>query len=636
MSDPRSSRGLRIGLGVTLFVLFVATGCGKKDPPPVTPEKPGPGQPNVSGPGTPAAAGNNALATLIPGDIPAFGCVNVHKLWESAEGQKARKLAENVKGARLIREIEDETGVAPDNVDHMAFVFTEIEDDPIVIVSTIKPYDLAKVRATIEMPKTINGGNVPKIREEEYKGKKLIIQPLLTFSKVGQTIGGPVEKGVPKDKVEFSKDKVAKDKRPAPAVEDKSDAPGRCLVVVSDRTFAIGRDTRAKKWLDKLGGTGGPLAGAIAKVGENHCVVVGFNPAVIPERAAGEMPPEYKALLKAKYLVATADVGKETKIQAKVEFPDEATAKEGEKAIAGGINMISLFMPEMMKKLDREAAQTPDNPFMPAIMASAKDFQSSLPNLKPTREGAAVQLALAVKTDFPELTAADKDRIRIASMGVQHSNNVKQLAIAVHNWVSTYGDRLPPAAICDKDGKPILSWRVLLLPYVEEDRLFRQFKLDEPWDGPNNRKLLDKMPKVFRMPGADAKENRTHYQLLVGPNTLYPDYGKAADAAASGRNGVPAGLRAMASRYTIANIPDGTSNTILIVEATDPVPWTKPDDVMYDPQKPLPKLGKMYPDKILVGMADGSTRLVDKKKVSEKTLRNAIDPADGNPLGSDW
>src|SRR5262245_19749930 len=86
--------------------------------------------------------------------------------------------------------------------------------------------------------------------------------------------------------------------------------------------------------------------------------------------------------------------------------------------------------------------------------------------------------------------AAKKEELRR-----QSANNLKQLVLAVHNFSDTY-NRLPPAAVCDKKtGKPLLSWRVILLPFVEQGPLYKEFKLDEPWDGPNNKKLLEKMPK---------------------------------------------------------------------------------------------------------------------------------------------
>src|SRR5437868_3063260 len=84
-------------------------------------------------------------------------------------------------------------------------------------------------------------------------------------------------------------------------------------------------------------------------------------------------------------------------------------------------------------------------------------------------------------------------------------NSLKQIALAMHNYLNVYG-HLPPAAIRDKEGRPLLSWRVALLPFLEQDQLYKRFKLDEPWDSEHNKKLLAAMPKTYLRPGREAKE----------------------------------------------------------------------------------------------------------------------------------
>jgi hypothetical protein len=180
-------------------------------------------------------------------------------------------------------------------------------------------------------------------------------------------------------------------------------------------------------------------------------------------------------------------------------------------------------------------------------------------------------------------------------------DNLKSLALAMHNYHDNNG-QFPPAAIYSNDGKPLLSWRVLLLPYLDQDNLFKQFKLDEPWDGPTNKELLAKMPEIFASPRAKSKESQTTiYQVFTGDGTIFPSPN--------------------ASR--IADITDGTSNTILIIEAADAVPWTKPADLPYDANKPLPKLGGITQKGIQAAYADGSVHFL-KQTINEKTLRALI------------
>jgi len=218
------------------------------------------------------------------------------------------------------------------------------------------------------------------------------------------------------------------------------------------------------------------------------------------------------------------------------------------------------------------------------------------------------------------------------------TDNLKRIALAMHSYNDAF-HRLPPAAVYTQNGQPLLSWRVLLLPFLEEDNLYRQFKLDEPWDGPNNRQLLTRIPKVFASvrPGRTGDPTATHYQVLDGPNAVFNS---------SPNNGLspyrpqqPGGRHVFSANSDVASIPrtfrDGTSNTILIVEAPDAVPWSKPGDVFYDRNLPLPKLAGLFSGGFHVAMADGMPRFVHAR-VSEFTLRNAIEPADGNPLGPDW
>ncbi len=206
-------------------------------------------------------------------------------------------------------------------------------------------------------------------------------------------------------------------------------------------------------------------------------------------------------------------------------------------------------------------------------------------------------------------------RVTDARNRVASANNLKQIALAVHNYSSDKGGALPGDAI-GKDGKQLLSWRVRLLPYVGEKALFEKFKLDEPWDSKHNLPLVEKMPKAFASPRVSVKrKGYTVYQVFSGPGALF-NGGK--------------------TRYSIGNIPDGTSNTILAVEASNAVPWTKPADVAYDAGKPIPDFGKAYGGRPLVALADGSVRMLDLKKLSPATLKNAISPDDGNVLGKDW
>jgi hypothetical protein len=194
--------------------------------------------------------------------------------------------------------------------------------------------------------------------------------------------------------------------------------------------------------------------------------------------------------------------------------------------------------------------------------------------------------------------------------------NLSGMGRAVHSYRDGHPQHHFPTDIVSKTGKPLLSWRVVILPFIGEGKLYKQFKLDEPWDSRHNRKLLARMPDVFRSPRVRVKaKGNTVYQVFTGRDAVF------------GRGAGP---------VTIATIPDGLSNTILAVESSEAVPWTRPGGIPFDRTKTLPDFGKAFGKKPLALLWDGSCRVLDLKKISTETLKNAIDPADGRPLGSDW
>jgi hypothetical protein len=185
----------------------------------------------------------------------------------------------------------------------------------------------------------------------------------------------------------------------------------------------------------------------------------------------------------------------------------------------------------------------------------------------------------------------------------------------MHNYASQHG-RLPPAVVYGDDGTPLLSWRVLILPHLGEQALYERFKLDEPWDSPNNLPLLAEMPVLYGPfdGSAPRQPHSTVYQVFVGKGTAFEG---------------PHGLRLQ------EDFPDGTSNTVLIIEAAEGVPWTKPADLTYAADQPLPKLGGITPGVFRVALADGSVRGVTQD-FDDAVLRLAITRDDGKPLPQSW
>lgn len=180
--------------------------------------------------------------------------------------------------------------------------------------------------------------------------------------------------------------------------------------------------------------------------------------------------------------------------------------------------------------------------------------------------------------------------VRGAVYRTETMNKLRQIALALVNYESSR-QKFPTSAIYTPDGKPGLSWRVAILPMIEEDALYRQFNLNEPWDSPHNKKLIKQMPALFQSPGSDLDSGFTNYLAVKDDSSIIT----------SGRRGV--GLR---------DVTDGTSLTIMVVEADDnyAAVWTQPDDYDLDRQQPGYGLGGIWNGTFFAVMGDGSVKRI--------------------------
>lgn len=197
-----------------------------------------------------------------------------------------------------------------------------------------------------------------------------------------------------------------------------------------------------------------------------------------------------------------------------------------------------------------------------------------------------------------------------AARRVQCVNNLKQIGLALHNYHESNGC-LPPAAITDRNGRPLLSWRVAILPYLESSSLYSRFHLDEPWDSPHNLALLDPMPLVYACPSdATLKPGMTGYQAVIGPGTAFtPD------------------LKSL----RFPDFIDGLGQTLLVGESRGVVPWTKPEDLLLDRTIPLFDLGShhgYHNNGFNALFADGSVRFL--KKTITPSVLDALLTRDGH------
>jgi type II secretory pathway pseudopilin PulG len=200
---------------------------------------------------------------------------------------------------------------------------------------------------------------------------------------------------------------------------------------------------------------------------------------------------------------------------------------------------------------------------------------------------------------------------REAARRAQSTNNLKQIALAMHMYHDA-NKVFPPRASYAADGTPLLSWRVHILPYIGEEALYRQFKLDEAWDSPHNKQLVEQMPSLYRNPSVPPSNSMASYLVPCGKGSIF-----------EGQDGT-----------AINRIKDGTSNTILALEANEnaSVIWTKPDDYNFDPARPMQGVGSAHPGGFLVALADGSVRFISSS-IDPALFLNLLGMADGKAVG---
>ncbi len=223
------------------------------------------------------------------------------------------------------------------------------------------------------------------------------------------------------------------------------------------------------------------------------------------------------------------------------------------------------------------------------------ELAAALDDLKPVVEGNRLTLDVDLK-DARDLVSGPLSQAREATYRSQCTNNLKQLGLAMHNYHNNH-KHFPAAAITDDDGKPLLSWRVAVLPYLDQQQaLYNEFHLDEPWDSPHNKALIDRMPAVYHCPSTPGRldaEGKTTYLVPRGKSTIFPD---------------------RAEGVTLKEITDGTSNTILIVDAgpDHAVVWTKPEDWEVGADSEMSALIGSHPEGATTLFADGSAHFLPK------------------------
>jgi prepilin-type processing-associated H-X9-DG protein len=414
------------------------------------------------------------------------------------------------------------------------------------------------------------------------------------------------------------------------------------LYFPDDRHIVVGGRGAVVGYLAKAPAKTGPLAPALKLAAGGAKVMVAaadVSGLPIPPKAFGDAPPAVRPLLKATRITLAVDLGADARLDLRAGYADAAAAGDAEKSLQALAEMGRAELAKAKKELEAKlAAPTAKTP-RPAedlvealgtvfALGSVNRMDEALADPKfVTRDGTELALAVPLPKGMLATTGVAGigvglllpavQKVRAAAARTQSSNNLKQIGIAIHSFHDANGRF--PMDIVDKNGKPLLSWRVEILPYLEQNDLYEKFKLDEPWDSPNNKEWSQVMVKTFMAANATPPEKfewgMTSYRGISGPGAAF-EAGK---------------------KLKFTDFTDGTSNTVMVIETDEWVPWAKPVDFPFDPKEALPKIvpaGKLTGFNVL--FVDGSVRWLGTS-VAEKTLKALFTRAGGevNELDKD-
>ena len=400
------------------------------------------------------------------------------------------------------------------------------------------------------------------------------------------------------------------------------------ILMNQGKLIAVG----APSLLPTLGKNTAPAKGDFARFLKGNAAglinaAINFEP--IPKEVFASAPPPFNSIVNGmQYMEAGIAVEKTLRLSTTITYEKEDQAKAALETVKGFAKMGLAEMVEPRKEVEKRVFpkdQVGANPltdlpeFLAALagLAILNEAENLLKNPPITLAGTSLKAdytapqissnalipttAIAIGMLLPAV-----QKVREAAQRTSSINNLKQIALAMHNYNSTYG-AFPAAAICDKKtGKPLLSWRVAILQYIEEEALYKQFKMDEPWDSEHNLKLAKNMPKIYFHPKANKPgDDKTHYRLFYGKGATFE----------------------LNKSTQLTNITDGTSNTIMAVEAEEPVVWTNPNDLAFDPTKALPKMLSIN-GKFSAAYCDGSVRSF-KVPIDQEILKLLIQKNDG-------
>lgn len=398
-----------------------------------------------------------------------------------------------------------------------------------------------------------------------------------------------------------------------PEVEHRYSHGDPGILFLSERCLLVGHPWQIARYNELMASDAAPktqsLKSALALGGQRHLVVAGGHiPAAVRRNVQFMHGPDGRALASVLPLLRseaglTLDLDKNADITLQFLAPNEASAE---------LTLEAVKTLRVLAELGLEKAREAGEPGGWRLTLE-KALKQCLASASIEKQELTVRTKLKLEIDpalYKGFAREFLTGVRLKGDRTRSTNNLKMIGLAMHNYHDTY-KFLPPAGISninDPNGKPLLSWRVAILPFIEQTGLYQQFDLTLPWDHPRNKKLIERMPEIYVVPGTgNFPPGLTNYRVLVGPGTMFEPR--------QGPGGRQVGWR-------LVEVTDGTSNTFMVVEAAEPTIWTRPDDLPYDPKGPLPKLG-VTGDGFNALFGDGAVRFF-RSNTQEEIIRACI------------
>lgn len=373
-----------------------------------------------------------------------------------------------------------------------------------------------------------------------------------------------------------------------------SSPAGKSLLFLDDHTFILAdQDSALKRVIDQQQNPQGQKWKKRLQAMASKSMAGGVDVSLLRSLSgAGQMDPLTQRVLAWPMLaplwqnteIATLGITVQKELSLELTFEQKNDSAQIKQSLEGllllGINTIRQFQITRTKM---------KRPLRPEQEAYLKELEQFLTETQVTQNNTRVTFASSINqgllSQMVELTIPAFLQARAAARRARSQNNIKLIMLALHSYFLDHG-HFPPAVVLGPDGKTPHSWRVELLPYLDQQALYDKYRLNEPWDSPHNLKIAETVVPVFHCPGSKKPANSSYF-VIVGNETAF---GK--------KEGV-----------SLKEMTGGTNQAIAVVEAERDVPWTRPEDITYDGKK-VPKFGGYHPGGFLVGMSDGSVKFI--------------------------